>query len=511
MTTTEDKTQDTSLHGPNLILDVENFGPIAEAKNIEFKPMTVFVGPSNTGKSYLAILLYAISRGLDDAQAWLNPGKIKSFSKHISILRSGLRDMDYDEDNLSERFPHHLGADLIAYHHVGDNDDLEHAVDSLHSDWLDFASNAITDSITDYFQVRNIDDLTNRHEHLRDGIRFDLGRRDVFLDWSIAYSDGRLKAEASPWPLVLSKSVVMRFIETDDHDTVLRQSSTRFFAISLNDSFLDQFSGPDLTRYFPAARSGILASHRTLNRNIISSVGRSRDETEFMLQNNRIVNDFLENLLLIYPDVLNPDKRALRLAEIIENSLMNGEIKAVDSQYGPPDFIYSQSWGEIPFTRASSMITELAPIVLALKHYHSVKHILIIEEPEAHLHPSAQQKFAAALALLVRNGLRVLITTHSHYFVEQLSAFVNASKLDEPTRKRALSLGGALGEEDIYLNEDETAVYGFDQTDDDGGTVVYEIPLGEHREYAPRDHSKAVNQQYNRLQRVLEARERLGV
>ena len=66
MTTSENDTQDTPLHGPNLILDVENFGPIAEAKNIEFKPMTVFVGPSNTGKTYLAMLLHAFSQAMNN-------------------------------------------------------------------------------------------------------------------------------------------------------------------------------------------------------------------------------------------------------------------------------------------------------------------------------------------------------------------------------------------------------------------------------------------------------------
>ena len=40
-------------------LKVSNFGPIAEA-GIELRPMSVFVGPSNTGKSYLAILIYAL-------------------------------------------------------------------------------------------------------------------------------------------------------------------------------------------------------------------------------------------------------------------------------------------------------------------------------------------------------------------------------------------------------------------------------------------------------------------
>ena len=58
--TAKEEPKTDTLHGPNLILDVENFGPIAEAKNIEFKPMTVFVGPSNTGKTYLAMLMHSV-------------------------------------------------------------------------------------------------------------------------------------------------------------------------------------------------------------------------------------------------------------------------------------------------------------------------------------------------------------------------------------------------------------------------------------------------------------------
>ncbi len=36
---------------PKVEIAVENFGPIAEA-NIDLRPLTVFVGPSNTGKTY---------------------------------------------------------------------------------------------------------------------------------------------------------------------------------------------------------------------------------------------------------------------------------------------------------------------------------------------------------------------------------------------------------------------------------------------------------------------------
>lgn len=44
---------------PKIEIAVENFGPIAEA-NIDLRPLTVFVGPSNTGKTYFATLVYAL-------------------------------------------------------------------------------------------------------------------------------------------------------------------------------------------------------------------------------------------------------------------------------------------------------------------------------------------------------------------------------------------------------------------------------------------------------------------
>ena len=42
-------------------VEVKDFGPIAKGK-VELRPLTVFAGPSNTGKSWLATLIYAISR-----------------------------------------------------------------------------------------------------------------------------------------------------------------------------------------------------------------------------------------------------------------------------------------------------------------------------------------------------------------------------------------------------------------------------------------------------------------
>ncbi|MCY3768211.1 MAG: hypothetical protein OXG56_02410 [Gammaproteobacteria bacterium] len=43
----------------SLELQVTNFGPIINAR-VDLRPLTVSVGPSNTGKSYMAILIYAL-------------------------------------------------------------------------------------------------------------------------------------------------------------------------------------------------------------------------------------------------------------------------------------------------------------------------------------------------------------------------------------------------------------------------------------------------------------------
>ena len=45
----------------NLELEVTDFGPIVKA-NVDLRPLTVFIGPSNTGKSWLAMLIYALHR-----------------------------------------------------------------------------------------------------------------------------------------------------------------------------------------------------------------------------------------------------------------------------------------------------------------------------------------------------------------------------------------------------------------------------------------------------------------
>ena len=60
--------------------------------------------------------------------------------------------------------------------------------------------------------------------------------------------------------------------------------------------------------------------------------------------------------------------------------------------------------------------------------------MLILDEPEAHLHPQWQNAFAEILVLLVQNlGVNILLTTHSPNFMLALDANMRKYDMAEKT------------------------------------------------------------------------------
>ncbi len=80
---------------------------------------------------------------------------------------------------------------------------------------------------------------------------------------------------------------------------------------------------------------------------------------------------------------------------------------------------------------ASSMIAEISPLVAYLKYILPKKNaILFIEEPEAHLHPKVQVEMMRIFVDLAKSGVKVVMTTHSDFMMNELTNLLLEKKID---------------------------------------------------------------------------------
>ena len=185
-----------------------------------------------------------------------------------------------------------------------------------------------------------------------------------------------------------------------------------------------------------------------------------------------VLADFLEQLIAI--DRPRRSRRNRDLGTKIEETVLGGSVGVDRSPLiDYPRFTYRpDGWSDdLPLMNASSMVSELAPVVLYLRHLVEPGDVLIVEEPESHLHPAKQVEFTRQLAVLVRSGVRVIVTTHSEWLLEELANIVRRSELPEAGRGRN---GGR-----VALRPDQVGAWLFEPKRRPKGSVVKEIRLDE--------------------------------
>ncbi|MBF6436381.1 AAA family ATPase [Nocardia cyriacigeorgica] len=175
---------------------------------------------------------------------------------------------------------------------------------------------------------------------------------------------------------------------------------------------------PSGTHFLPAARAGLLQSHRLVAATMVQQsplIGLGGDIALPSLSG--VVADFVSEILLrrkAGSDTFAP------LAKRLE-SILGGEVERVQIKSEYPEIEFADATGKYPLHRTSSMVSELATLVLLLKSHVSPGELLIVEEPESHLHPRAQAQLAKILFSASRSGLYVMLTTHSDYFLSELN------------------------------------------------------------------------------------------
>ena len=479
---------------PNVRISAENFGPIVNG-SIDLRPLTVFVGPSNTGKTYFATLIYALHKILADFS--LLPVMYKHLHRFVQDLgdtKTSPRD-DYSWEATLQDFVEKLETEGRRFMFTDLPESVRERWQIVLND-SELLGEDLKIELQRCFGLQSVSELV-RLSRSSDSTKLSLNvsekcqplwNFDMKVSASGITTDGRLQ-DMVLFPdgrAVPNRWGYRRFRE------LIKKTVEEFFAELLYSATWNDRQGQ--THYLPAARSGIMLSHRLISSSLVANATRAGlDPFPEIPTFSGVVADFLQQLIL-YEEERTSDDLMKDLADALEREVLDGQIRVNRALAGVyPDFVYqpNKTAETIRLARASSMESELAPVVLFLRSTITRDDMLIIEEPEAHLHPEMQVKFTRFLASVVRSGVRIVMTTHSEWVLEELANLVQASKLTKTQRKE-------INGSDIALNENEVGAWLFQPKKRPKGSVVEEIPLNRESGTFAAGYDKVAVDVYNR-------------
>ena len=263
-------------------------------------------------------------------------------------------------------------------------------------------------------------------------------------------------------------------------------SSPRIYFDDIAAFFTKRRKNTEKPYYLPAARSGIMQSSQVIASSLVARSTRLSLEPSELPTLSGGVADFMQALML-YRGSVRSDDEIDHIADLLESDVIDGQIIMKPSPTGYPEFLYRPQGTEqdTRLTRSSSMVSELAPLVLYLRGLVRPGDTLIIEEPEAHLHPAAQAQMAATLARLVRAGVRVLVTTHSDFMLQEIGNLMRVGMLKE---KDALKK-----ETNDWLSPEEVGAWHF-RKDQPVKEIKFDHTVG----IEPEDYEDVAESLYNR-------------
>ncbi len=235
------------------------------------------------------------------------------------------------------------------------------------------------------------------------------------------------------------KYSVVPVFQEDDFDAPF------FQAFVLNALF---FSGAINSFMFTAERTGISLFSKEL------ALGRLKDVTR---DNVPRYPKAISEALAFAEDRAHISQRKSPFADIsqtIEKEIIRGTVNI--SEDGAMSFMFGDT--EISHPMSSSTSKALGDFLFYLKHRAEKQSMIVVDEPEIHLHPNNQIILTRLFARMINRGLRLVMTTHSDHIIREINNLIMLHTVGSRQKER-LSLGYAKEE---YLDYKDVRAYLFE-------------------------------------------------
>lgn len=415
-----------------IAIDVQNIGPIRSAK-FDVRPLTVFTGKNNTGKSWLASIVYALFSYTNSTTYRASKRERENEILKKKIWHSFAENPDKILETLQER--NELMLNEEEYGMVMSLLNLDSHAEAIKKEIYRCVRSADSSHI---IRANSVDDATITVQTTPDNIYSNPLNFSLNVNTSIArlILDSKNKIHIDE----THKRIFSRLIKSLSHKFERNNSHMlRHYLLYETLELFDRNTqlSSDSTLYLPAERVGLINNFRTF----LSSVLQDNIDSN-MLQSSGVNLDFVKKLLDIPKEGVNKHYSEGYVRRL-EDKILDGKIKVEHDELNLPQFYFESNSGldGIPLNVASSMISQIAPVVLFLRYYGESFRMLIIEEPEAHLHPENQVKFIQEICKWVRLGYKILLTTHSEWIIEELSNQVLSNEVEGSKGVEAANVG----------------------------------------------------------------------
>lgn len=355
----------------------ENLGNIAKG-NVEINNLTIFAGQNNTGKSYVAYTLYSL---LD-----------KDFEYNLNSLNTII-------ENLYKEGFYEL--------------DLTKFFETNYQKMKQELELAFSKNLSLIFSG-------NENEFEKSKIKFELNEADIKKQILISEHRTNItigKKNKIVFEVIKQKNnTQLKTILLEDtipKDVIYDKLKAVLTSFMFNKLFSNSF-------LLPAERTGLNLFYRELSSNrtaILHPLRNSEINISRYPQPIADYIDFLNNSFELKK--LNSDFKDLAIE--IETEILKGKYKLEkDGIYFLPNKQNSNANNynqKISLHLSSSTAKTFFSLVFYLKHLAKQGETLIIDEPELNLHPDNQRKIARILTMIANCGIKVIVSTHSDYFV----------------------------------------------------------------------------------------------
>ena len=423
-----------------IVLTVKNYGPISRGR-VVLKPLTILVGPNGCGKTHTTSLLHSVLKAEGKRIDW--------DLKDVTWLRD--EEMNW---HLRDRAPSSVLCDEARRIHTRiemggtvDSDICKHVAavwaKSLESELKRNFSGSFYDRIragSEYFELEVATEINRgKFVYVEPDRKFevvDIGNTSLEIEFK-KYQD--VSEMDSDRKLYRDEKTI--------HVSVPAICDERAVLNALKDGVAARAES-DLKRsvYFSAERSGL-----TVLMNVMLQEQRDRTGHQKSLRDE--LTGTVADLFSWLSDIQDQSMFA-HMAESFEADALGGKVILETDPMIPPYLSYVLGKESYTMAEVSSSVRDVALFLAYIKYAAKSGDMVILEEPEMNLHPDNQVLLARLIARLTAAGLRMVVSTHSPYFLEQLShCVVGGAILNEAS--------GEVLPHDECLGTDRVAAYQF--------------------------------------------------